>query len=438
MRVPIRSPGVLSKFPVLLICNPYRLHAAVCDMTVFQRNSMRMIGLACCWVASAVALDLTERQALQLLRDSPHYRETQAAVGIARAEAKRFDYRPNPSVSTVLEGAGRTEFYVFEQPLAINGRRTLLRQAGMSAVRSAETLADHAVRDLEALLRVAFVDLVHAQERRAAIRRAIEVTDALVQILREREAAGEGSRFDRLSAEREVAERRTDLAECEARIAEFQIRLSTYLGDQVAPTELVAAGSLQPSYALPVLADALAHGVTARGDYTAETQKLEELRLESQAADRMRVPNPVLSGGLKRADVGGRIVSGPVLSVSIGLPVFSKGQAEKGLAEAEAGRVRARRHVIEREIRTEIRAAHVQLERRREIARAYESESEPIASELHRIAEVAYAEDERSVQELLDSYRVVYLARIRALELRSLAKVAEVRFDRSVAKDLLQ
>lgn len=407
-------------------------------MTVFQRSSMRMIGLACWCVASAVALDLTERQALQLLRDSPHFREAQAEVGIARAEAKRFEYRPNPSVSSTLEGAGRTEFYVFEQPLAINGRRTLLRQAGMSAVQAAETRADHAVRDLEALLRVAFVDLVHAQERRAAIRQAIEEADKLVQILREREAAGEGSRFDRLSAEREVAERGMDLAECEARIAESQIRLAAYLGDQVPPTELIAAGSLRPSYALPVLADVLAQGVTARGDYTAETQRLEQLRLESRAADRMRIPNPVLSGGLKRADVGGRIVSGPVLSVSVGLPVFSKGQAEKGLAEAEAGRARARRTVIEREIRTEIRAAHAELERRRTIARTYQAESEPIARELLEIAEIAYAEDEQSLQELLEAYRVVYLARIRALELRSLAKLAEVRFDRSVAKDLLQ
>lgn len=429
---------VLPDSPVLLICNPYQPAPGGRDMTAFQRNSMRMIGLACWCVASALALDLTERQALQLLRDSPHFREAQAEVGIARAEAKRFQYRPNPSVSSTLEGAGRTEFYVFEQPLAINGRRTLLRQAGMSAIQAAETQADHAVRDLEALLRVAFVDLVHAQERRVAIRQAIEEADNLVQVLREREAEGEGSRFDRLSAEREVAERRMDLAECAARIAESQIRLAAYLGDQVAPAALVAAGSLRPSYALPVLADVLAQGVTARGDYTAETQRLEQLRLESQAADRMRIPNPVLSGGLKRADVGGRIVSGPVLTVSVGLPVFSKGQAEKGLAEAEAGRVRARRQVIEREIRSEIRAAHAELDRRRSIARTYEAESEPIARELLEIAEIAYAEDEQSLQELLEAYRVVYVARIRALELRSLAKLAEVRFDRSVAKDLLQ
>ena len=407
-------------------------------MTASQRNSIRAIGLACWCAASAVALELTERQALQLLRDSPHYREAQAEVGIARAEAKRFAYRPNPTVSTTLEGAGRTEFYVFEQPLSLNGRRTLLRQAGLSAVRAAETHADHAVRQIEALLRVAFVQLVHAQERRAVIRQAIEQADALVQILREREVAGEGSRFDRLSAEQEVAERKTDLAECEVQIAESQNRLAAYLGDRVAPGDLIAEGSLHPSYALPVLDDALVHGVAARGDYRAEAQRLEQLRLESQAADRIRIPNPVLSGGVKRADVGGRIVSGPVLTVSVGLPVFGKGQVEKGLAEAEAGRVRARRQVIEREIRSEIRAAHAELERRRAIARTYESESEPNARELLRIAEIAYAEDERSVQELLESYGVVYVARMRALELRTLAKLAEVRFDRSVAKDLLQ
>ena len=328
---------------------------------------------------------------------------------------------------------------MFEQPLSINGRRTLLRQAGLSAVRAAETRADHAVRQIEALLRVAFIQLVHAQERRAVIRQAIEPADALVKILRDREAAGEGSRFDRLSAEQEVAEFRTDLAECEVQIAESQHRLATYLGDRVASGDLVADGSLHPAYTLPVLDDALARGVFARGDYRAEAERLEQLRFESQAADRIRIPNPVLAGGVKRADVGGgRIVSGPVLTVSVGLPIFGKGQTAKGLAEAEAGRVRARRQVIEREIRSEIRAAHAELERRRAIARTYEAESEPNARELLGIAEIAYAEDERSVQELLESYRVVYVARMRALELRTLAKLAEVRFDRSVGKDLLQ
>lgn len=407
-------------------------------MTVFQRNSIRVIGLACSCVASAVALELTERQALQLLRDSPHYRELQAGVGIARAEAKRFEYRPNPSVSAVFEGAGRTDFFLFEQPLAINGRRKLMRQAGMSAVRAAETQADHAVRDIEALLRFAFVQLVHAQKRRAAIQRAIEDADALLQILREREAAGEGSRFDRLSAKQEVAERRTDLAESEAEIAEAQMRLAKYLGDGVSPSALVAAGSLQPSYALPVLANVLAQHVRERGDYRAETEKLEQLRLIARAADRIRIPNPVLSGGVKRADVGGRTVNGAVLAVTVGLPVFAKGQAERGLAEAEADQIHARRQVIEREIRSEIQAAHAELERRRKIASTYESESEPNASELLRIAEIAYSEDERSVQELLESYRVLYVVRMRALELRTLAKLAEVRFDRSIAKDLLQ
>lgn len=407
-------------------------------MTVFQRNSIRVIGLACSCVTSAVALELTERQALQLLRDSPHYRELQAEVGIARAEAKRFEYRPNPSVSAAFEGAGRTEFYTFEQPLSINGQRKLMRQAGMSAVRVAETQADHAVRDVEALLRIAFVQLVHAQERRSTIKSAIAEADALLQILREREAEGEGSRFDRLSAKQETAERRTDLAEIEAEIAEAQIRVATYLGDGVSPSTLIAEGSLHPSYALPVLASVLAQHVSARGDYRAETERLEELRLIARAADRIRIPNPVLSGGVKRANVGGQIVNGAVLAVSVGLPVFAKGQAEKGLAEAEAGRVRARRQVIEREIRSEIRAAHAELEHRRKIASTYESESEPNASELLRIAEIAYSEGERSVQELLESYRVLYAVRMRALELRTLAKLAEVRFDRSIAKDLLQ
>ena len=406
-------------------------------MIASVRFRIQLVALFAFWSALAAAGSLNETQALRLLRESALHEELQAGVAVARAEALRHRSYPNPSVSGTFEGAGRTDFFLVEQRLAVNGRRGLLRQAEASAVRITETRADHALRQLEAGMRDAFYRLLHAQMRRTGIRDGIAEVAALVDALLEREVAGDVSRFDRLRAEREVAELRTEAAEAEAAIAAAQAEVGGILGDIGDPGALIAVGSLEPGYEVPPIAEALATGLAARSDYRVGEQRLRQLRLEAEAADRLRIPNPVVSGGLKRAEFDHGYVLGPVLAVSVNLPLFDRGQAEKGIAEAEAERTRARRRVLEAQILADVRGAHDQLRRRRRIADEYRTESTRRASELLEIARVAYAEGELGILELLDSYRVAQRTQLRAVDFQAAAKLAEIDFDRSVAKELL-
>ena len=406
-------------------------------MIVRARVCVRLTLLVGCLAAGASAQQLTERQALELLRESPYYRELQARVEVTRAETRRGTLYPNPSANASFEGAGRTDFYLIEPPLALNGRLGLLRQAGASAVAAAEAEADHELRQLEARLRGAFFRLSYAQERKRTIRNSIEELQQVVRILREREKEGEGSKFDRLRAEREVVERETEASDTEVLIAEYGAGLARFLGERFNPEGLIVQGTLAPTYALPDLGDALAAALEARSDYRVEKERLERLRLETEAADRLRIPNPVVSGGFKRAAIGDRTVNGPVLSVSIDLPLFNKGQVEKQFAEAEAARTRARRQVLESQILAEVRAAFDSLRLRREIAETYQERSQGQTEELREIAEVGYQEGELGILELLDSYRVAQQAQLRSLELQAAAKLAEVEFDRAIGKEVL-
>ncbi len=406
-------------------------------MIMNPRVCSLLIALLCYPSAGVLAFELTESQALRMLRESPHHRELRARVEIARARARRGTLYPNPTVSTTFEGAGRTDFYMFEQPLAVNGRRSLLRQAGESTVSAEHSRADHALRRIEAEMREAFHRLAFAQEREEAIRSGIAELQELVRILRERESAGEGSKFDRLRAEREIVERETERAGAEAAIAESRARLGGILGPVIDANRLVARGSLEPGFPLPALREAVADSLDARSDYRVETDRLRELQFKAEAAERLRIPNPVVSGGLKRADVGDRSMSGPVLAVSVGLPLFNKGQIDRQLAEAEAVQVRARREILENRIRAEVNSAHAALRIRRRIADDYEAQSGSRAEEIRKIAEFAYREGELGILELLDSYRVAQTAALRLLELRADAKLAEVEFDWAVAKELL-
>ncbi len=293
------------------------------------RVCVRLSLFLSCLAAGATAQQLTERRALELLRESPHYRELKARVEVTRAETRRGTLYPNPSANASFEGAGRTDFYLIEQPLALNGRLGLLRKAGASAVAAAKAEAHYELHQLEARLRSAFHQLAYAQERRATIRDSIEEFKQLVRILREREKEGEGSKFDRLRAEREVVERETEASDTEALIAEYRAGLARFLGERFNPKGLIVRDTLAPAYPLPDLGDALASALEARSDYRVEKERLERLRLETAAADRLRIPNPVVSGGFKRAAIGDRTANGPVLSVSIDLPLFNKGQVDK-------------------------------------------------------------------------------------------------------------
>ena len=406
-------------------------------MIVRRRVCVRLSFLAGCLAASAAAQTLTERQALQLLRESPYHRELQTRVEVTRAERRRGTLYPNPSATAAFEGAGRTDFYLFEQALLVNGRRRLLLQAGESAVAATRAEADYELRRLEAEVRAAFQQLIYVQERRAAIGRNIGELGEVVRILREREQAGEGSKFDRLRAEREIVERESERAGVEALIAETRARLAGFLGELVSQDAIVAEGTLTPNETPPELREAVQSALVARGDYRSQEARLETLRIEEAAADRRRIPNPVLSGGLKRSEIGDRYANGPVVSVSVDLPLFNKGQAEKTVAAAEATRTRARRQVLESQILADVRGAHESLLLRRRIAEQYEDDSGRRAEELREIAEVGYAEGELGILELLDAFRVSQQSKLRLLELRAAAKLAEIDLDRAMGTEVL-
>lgn len=408
---------------------------------------VRLCVLVCCLTAVVTARKLTEKQALQLLRESPHYRELQSRVSVTRAAVLRGTLFPNPSVSAEVESAGRTDFYLFEQRLPLNGRRALLRQAGKSAVAATQAEADHELRGIEAEVRHAFYQLTHAQRQQKSIERSLKELRKLARILRAREDAGEGSKFDRLRAEREIVERETEAGEAALMMARARGRLAEYLGTGIGADGLVAEGALEPGYTLPPLPDVLMRALETRSDYRIGKARLEQLRIEAEAADRKRIPDPVVTAGFMRAQkrtlqadsfpTGAVFRNGVVLGVSIDLPLFDKGQVEKQLAVAKSERTRARQQVLERRILAEVRAGWEALRLRRKLAEDYRERSGRRATELRDIAEIAYQEDELGILELLDSYRVSQRARLRLLGLQAAAKLAEVEFDRAIGKEML-
>jgi len=180
-----------------------------------------------------------------------------------------------------------------------------------------------------------------------------------------------------------------------------------------------------------------ARAIDARADYRAEQKALTRFKLEEQAARRLRIPDPQVSGGVKRADVTPGVArTGVVFSLSVPLPVFNSGRYEVARYQAEQDQALARAAVLARQIQAEIQAAREVLIIRRETLAMYQRERESAGAELTRITRVAYEEGEVGILELLDSLRVNRLASLRLLELQAGVREAFIELERVVGAEL--
>jgi cobalt-zinc-cadmium efflux system outer membrane protein len=405
------------------------------------------IAVLCSGSAICSAQDQREWSESQIVESflalSPQAQELRARLALTAAEAKIRTVYPNPAVSYSREGAGYNEFFEASQALPINGRLRYLREAGAAAVSSADADREAVLWSLRTDLRLAFYRMVAAQERVRVLSMSAGEIDQLLGILQKREEEGEGSRYDRLRAAREMAELRTDVVSASALIAAAGARVDGFLPDGTHVERVQAA--LPVLSEPPGLEELRVRAIDSRADYRAEQRALARYKIEEQAARRLRIPEPQVSAGLKRADVISGVGPNPfsnvtstgvVFSLSVPLPVFNSGRYEVARYQAEQEQAMARTAVLARQMQTEIRGAREVLTIRREALAAYERELGSTGVELTRITRTAYEEGEVGILELLDSLRVNRLASLRLLELQAGVREAFIELERVVGAEL--
>jgi cobalt-zinc-cadmium efflux system outer membrane protein len=381
------------------------------------------------------AQEWTEPSVVQkFLEQSPYVREARAHVAIAESEARGRTLFANPSINYTREGAGLTEFFQAEQTLPISGRLKLLRQAGSSLVRATESQGAFDLWQARNSLRLAFYQVLNAQEREAIYAAELKEIENVIRVLRDRELAGEGSKFDRLRTERERAELLAELALVRA---ESELERSQLMAFLPPDTQIGQVSGVIETPVLPLdPAELTQRAMNSREDYRAEQRRLEQFRLEQRASERLRIPKPVLNAGLKRADVGqNRIVNGSVVGISFPLPLFNRGQAEVARFSAEQERVSARLQILSQQIRAAVDGTVRAFNIRAQARDSYRRELADSGPELIRIATVAYQEGEIGILQLLDAYRSQRQAQLRMLDIQSAVKEAQIELERVVGEE---
>ena len=395
----------------------------------------------CTWIAGfglvvvpslALAQDRTEREVVELIvRDGPQARAIRAESEVTRREhLARLAY-PNPALTYSRESAGFTEFLQAEQSLPLFGARAALSRAGVAATAAAEAERDVRLWVLRSDAAAAVARLVAEQARLELVQAHTSEVERLIEILRTREREGEGSRFDRLRAEQELRDTRQLATSAAVSVVQARATLSALLPRDITLTRI--AGGLNPQPA-PATTDAL---ITRANSTRAELRALQQLNErathEAEAARRARLPSPNVFGGMKRADDASGRETGTVFGLSVSLPLFDAGGRESARWAAERARVEAERASIEDRIRSEIIGASEVLSMRQA---ALSQEQQGAADELMQIAEVAYREGEVGILELLDAVRTASRARIRTIELRLEARLAQIALERAVGDTL--
>jgi cobalt-zinc-cadmium efflux system outer membrane protein len=387
----------------------------------------------CCrpFDVDAQSLPLTEADALARLSPaSPRVRAINSGIDVASADVLAAGRWPNPRLTFDREAvAGITENMVMvSQVLPITGRRGFEVEAASALVEASSSRAEEALRRARADLRLAFGQLVSAQAREQELTASRDRLRALADILARRESAGDAAGFDRLRAEREVADVDTDRAGAATERARAQAILAGFFIDPIDPLRIVAVDAPGTPPPLPTVDALVERAESTRAELVALRKEGDAARLSLSAADRRRVPEPEIVAGTKSSTAGGGDV-GSVFTVHASLPLFDRNGPERALAEARAKQADARADAFRVALRAEITALRVAVVERRDTAQRYRTAAANGIGEIERIAQVSYDAGERGILELLDAYRTGAAARVRQAALDGAVRQAEIELE---------
>ena len=381
---------------------------------------------------------LTEAQALQQLATyDPRLRAARAKLDELRAAQIGRGVRANPTFTFSRESVGdvHDDFLLGRQELDVSGRLGRLRTAGRLAVDAAAADARYQVVQVQAAVRDAFTVLLLAQEREAVVADGQKDLAKLLGILRTREQEGEGSRYDRMRGQRALADLEADLATASAARAEAHGRLTVLLGLSTAHA-VAADGRIEIAAPSPDAGVLVERALANRSDLQALTAAASQYRAEQSAADRLSIPTPTLSGGLKRSDIGPESHSGYVLSLDLSVPLFNRGQAATALASAQLTGAEAQATMLRHQIEAEVRVARAVFEIHRGKAERYLASTSGTADDLLAVARLGYDEGELGILELLDAVRQSLDGRVRTLEMLAAARRASIELDRVIGMEI--
>lgn len=342
----------------------------------------------------------------------------------AGAEAARRPDDPEIALQTETlpgDGGEDEQTLTVSQRFDLSDRRDLEARASLARRRIAALDGDARRRSVAAQVRTHFYDVLHQQGRHAALAAWAGELRGALELVAQREAAGDASAYDRQRIALELRGATHRLAMAELERDEAWWRLASWC-------HLDSAG------AWPRVAGVLSPNPTAAG--TAVTSpELERLQVEAEVARllgeaRAALARPALTvqAGVKSAHAAEERRYGVVAGVALSVPWSGPGDAERQRGAARASAALLRRDLRKAELDGRIGALALEAAALSAAAAKLRKDSRAANDRLMATARAAYAGGELGLLELVDAQRGAGEDALRVLDLERRARAADTEF----------
>lgn len=277
---------------------------------------------------------------------------------------------PNPSIEVgrkKVSGGDSGPLLSVSQELPLNGALGFERQAAGWEYNAQQATLAREIQLVLAEVQSAFIHVLAAGNLLAIEQEGVAIAGQSLKLVSDTLKAGLVSTLPYNLAQAEYANSRAFevIAQKEYQLA--QESLAALLGiplSGLAPVQ----GDLHASL-LPAGWDG---SQVRRSDLQAADYRLRATQAQVAAADRARLPNPVIGYSREEADE-----TENSFSIGLEIPVFNTGRAAVQEKQAVSGTAYAERQALSKEVQSEMAQAQARLEARRDAVRIYETEIEP-------------------------------------------------------------
>jgi cobalt-zinc-cadmium efflux system outer membrane protein len=317
------------------------------------------------------------------LVQSPKLSVQRAKVGESQMRALATGLFPNP----VVQGGGKNVSggdsglaIGIDQELPVNGARKLERQATTLLYSAERATLEREIQVMISEIESAYIEVLAADELVAVDRRGLEVTGESLRLVSENYNAGLVSALPYGLARSQHGAARKALQVSEGNFQTARRALAGLLAMEEASLPNVA-GELHA----PLLPPDLEVKSLRRPDLQAASLRVQAAQSSTDAARRMRIPNPTLGYQREEADETENI-----FTIGMEIPVFNNGVPRVRERMAGLQVASKEKSALAQTVQNEVEVAASRLGSAREAVSIYENEIRPSIDESLEAANVAF------------------------------------------------
>ena len=354
-------------------------------------------------------------------RQSPRLSVQRAKLTASQMQAMATGLLPNPNVEggvKKVSGDDSGPLLSISQELPVNGALGLERQAANLEYSAESAALSREVQTILSEVQIAYTHLLATMELCGVEEHGLEVAGSSLKLVSETLKAGLVSPLPYNLAVAEYSNAKTAhmLAQQESLLARGELAALLGMKGESLPN---VSGDLRQTL-LPAGIDPSRRN---RADLRAANLRIQAAQSSVAAADRARIPNPVV--GYSREEAGDDTEN--FFTIGLEIPVFNNKRPEVYHRQAEHQAAVNEKSALDKTIDAEINQAVIRLEAKREAVRIYETEVQPSINKSLESANLAFQSGTTDLSLLLQTQtRLIEHERntIRSLEELRKAEIA--------------